>query len=135
MSLFIYLFIYLLVFLRVAPVAYGGSQAKGQIGAVTAGLCHSHSHARSEPHLPPAPQLMATPDPFHPLREARDEPASSWILVRFVYTEPQQELLSNVSLRDNLQQSHSQWEKSCAGLDRTGSRISNPDWILVLALL
>ena len=32
-------------------------------GAVAAGLCHSYSNARSEPHLRPAPQLMTTPDP------------------------------------------------------------------------
>ena len=34
------------------PAAYGGSQARGLlIGAAVAGLCHSHSQARSEPHL------------------------------------------------------------------------------------
>ena len=33
------------------PVAYGSSQARGQIGAVTTGLHHSHSNARSELHL------------------------------------------------------------------------------------
>ena len=50
---------------RAAPVAYGGSQARGQIGAVAAGLCrsHSNSNARSELPLQPTPQLMATPDP------------------------------------------------------------------------
>ena len=31
-----------------APMAYGGSQAKGRIGAVATGLRHSHSNARSE---------------------------------------------------------------------------------------
>ena len=50
-------------FFRAAPVAYGDSQARGLIGAVPAGLGHSHSNARSEPHLRPTPQLMATPDP------------------------------------------------------------------------
>ena len=34
-----------------------------QIGAVAAGLCHSHNNARSEPHLRPTPQLTATLDP------------------------------------------------------------------------
>ena len=48
---------------RAAPVAYGGSQAKGPIGAVAAGLHHSHSIAGSKPHLRPTPQLTATPDP------------------------------------------------------------------------
>jgi len=32
-------------------VACGGSQARGLIGAVAAGLRHSHSNARSKPHL------------------------------------------------------------------------------------
>ena len=49
--------------LRAAPVAHGGSQAKGIIRAAAAGLRQSHSNARSEPCLRPTPQLMATPDP------------------------------------------------------------------------
>ena len=48
---------------RAIPMAYGGSQARGQIRAVAADLHHSHSNARFEPHLRPIPQLMATPDP------------------------------------------------------------------------
>ena len=36
---------------RVATMAYGGSQARGRIGAVAAGLHHSHSNTRFEPHL------------------------------------------------------------------------------------
>ena len=37
---------FLLCFLlfRAAPTAYGGSQARGWIGAIAAGPCHSHSH-------------------------------------------------------------------------------------------
>ena len=46
---------------RAAPTADGGSQARGQIGAVAAG--HSHSTARSEPHVQPTPQLTAMLDP------------------------------------------------------------------------
>jgi len=57
---FIYLF---LSFSRAAPVAYGGSQARGPIGAVAASLRHSHSHLGSEPRLQPTPQLTAMPDP------------------------------------------------------------------------
>ena len=45
-----------------APAAYGGSQARGRIGAVATGLCQSHSNAGSEPRLRPTPQLTATPD-------------------------------------------------------------------------
>ena len=70
--LFIYLFLFfcLFAFSRAAPSAYGGSQARGQMGAVATGLHHSHSNSRSELHLhhtyttsAPTPQLMATPDP------------------------------------------------------------------------
>ena len=52
-------------------MAYGGSQAKGPVGAIAAGLCQSHSNARSEPRLQPTPQLTATLDPY-PLSEARE---------------------------------------------------------------
>ena len=62
--LFIYLFIYcLFVSSRAAPVAYGGSQARGGIGAIVTGLRHSHSNTGSEPCLQSTPQLTATPDP------------------------------------------------------------------------
>ena len=57
---------YMLIFFflcRVAPVAYGSSQAKGRIGAVTAGLPHSHDDTGSEPHLQPSPPLVAASDP------------------------------------------------------------------------
>ena len=42
---------------------YGGSQARGLIGAVAAGLRQSHSNEGSEPCLQPTPQLMAMQDP------------------------------------------------------------------------
>ena len=62
--LFIYLFIFgLSVFSRATPAAYGGSQARGGIGTVATGLCHSRSNARPEPCLRSTPQLTATPDP------------------------------------------------------------------------
>ena len=48
---------------RAAPVAYGDSQARGQIGALAAGLHHSHSNVGSEPCLRPTLQLMAMLDP------------------------------------------------------------------------
>ena len=40
---------------RAIPEAYGGSQARGLISAIAAGLRQSHSNDRSEPHLRPAP--------------------------------------------------------------------------------
>jgi len=58
-----FLFVFAFVFSRAAPVAYGGSQARGQITAIAAGLYHSHSNARSKAHLQPTPQLKAMPDP------------------------------------------------------------------------
>ena len=36
---------------RVTPAAYGSSQARSSTGVVAAGLCHSHSNARSQPCL------------------------------------------------------------------------------------
>ena len=48
---------------RAAPTTYGGSQARDRMGAVAAGLHHSHSNAGSELRLQPTPQLTATPDP------------------------------------------------------------------------
>ena len=58
----IFLETFFVCFFRAAPAAYGGSQAKGQIRAVAAGLHHSHSNADSKPCLQPTPQLKATPD-------------------------------------------------------------------------
>ena len=43
--------------------AYGGSQARGRIGAVAASLRQGQSNAGSERCLRPTPQLRATPDP------------------------------------------------------------------------
>ena len=70
MCFYLFLFIcilsfYLFVFLAIswaAPVAYGGSQARGRIGAVATSLHHSHSNAGSELRLRPTPQLTAMPD-------------------------------------------------------------------------
>ena len=63
---------------RAAPTAYWGSQARGQIGAVAAGLCHSHSNTRSLTHW----------------ARLGIEPTTYWFLVGFVSTEPQRELLN-----------------------------------------
>ena len=56
-------YFFVFAFSRAAPMAYGGSQARGPTGAVAAGLCHNHSNSGSEPRLRPTPQLMATPNP------------------------------------------------------------------------
>ena len=46
---------------RTTPKAY---QARGQIRAVAASLCHSHSGARSMPRLQPTSQLSVMLDPL-----------------------------------------------------------------------
>ena len=47
-----------------APVAYGGSQARGQIAARASSLHHSHRHAGSKLCLQPTPHFTATLDPY-----------------------------------------------------------------------
>ena len=55
---FFFFFSHLFAFSLAAPAAYGGSPARGRMGAVAASLYHSHSSARSNeqgqgsnPHL------------------------------------------------------------------------------------
>ena len=68
-------------FFSTTGVAYGGSQATGQIGATAAGL--SQDHSNSGIYTTP-PQLTAnTWSLSHWVRQGA-EPASWWILVRFV---------------------------------------------------
>ena len=57
---------------RTTPLAYGGSQARGQIGGAAAGLHHSHSNARSEPHLWPHHRSQQH-WLLNPLSRARDQ--------------------------------------------------------------
>jgi len=62
-------FLLFLFFLSLFPiswaalVAYGGSQARGPVGAVAASLRQSHSNWGSELRLQPTPQFRATPAP------------------------------------------------------------------------
>ena len=92
-SLFLFFFYFFFVFylFRATPAAYEDSQARHLIGAVADGLCHSHSNARSEPRLPPTPQL--TRSLTHWARPGI-EPATSWFLAGFISTVPGRELLS-----------------------------------------
>ena len=76
------MFLFLFCLFR-APLAYGGSQARGLIRATVATL--RHNNARSQPRLPPTPQLTATPAPQQPL--------TSSFLVGFVSAEPRWKLL------------------------------------------
>ena len=45
------IFFFFFCLFRAAPVAYGVSQARGQTGAIAAGLHHTHSNIGSKPHL------------------------------------------------------------------------------------
>ena len=62
LSIFFFFFFVISLF-RAAPAAYGGSQVRGQIGAIAAGLHHSHNNVGSELRLQPTPQLTAMWDP------------------------------------------------------------------------
>ena len=75
-------------------MAYGGSQARSQIGAVAASLRHSRSNARSRPHLQPTSQLTATPDP-QPTERGQGSNLRLQDASRFVSAEPGWELLSS----------------------------------------
>ena len=81
------LFNFFCLLFRATSMAYGGSQARSQIGAVAASLHHSHSNPGSKPYLQSTPQLMATLV-LNPLTEARDQNlnfmVTSWI--HFHYT-------------------------------------------------
>ena len=64
--IFICLFIFFFCLFAIswaALTAYGGSQARGRIRAIAAGICQGHSNVGSEPRLQPTPQLRALPDP------------------------------------------------------------------------
>ena len=68
----LHLFFFSFLPFRATPVAYEGYQARGQIGATAAGLCHSHSNAGSKPfcnlhHSSLQWQIL------NPLSEARDQ--------------------------------------------------------------
>ena len=84
-----------------APSAYGGSQARGRIGAVATGLRHSHSHVGSEPRLQPTPQLTATPDPEPPEQGQGSNPQPHGSSLDSLTTEPQRELHEVVMFCEN----------------------------------
>ena len=59
-TLFYFCLLFVCLFFRASPTTNGNSWARGGIGTATAGLYHSHSNARSEPHLQPTLHFTAT---------------------------------------------------------------------------
>ena len=99
--LFVFLFLFcLFVFFRAAPMAYGGSQPRGLIRAVAAGLHHSHSNARSEPRLWPTPSSRKRRI-LNPWAKPGIKPTTSWFLVRFVSPAPWWELPEFYYFKEN----------------------------------
>ena len=96
MGMPIYLFIYLFIFLLfgAVPVAYGGSQARDQIGGTAAGLRHSHNNARFWATSATYSTAHGNTGSLTQWARPGIEPATSWFLVWFVSTVPQQELCS-----------------------------------------
>ena len=50
-TMWVFLFCFVFCLFRPMPSAYGGSQARGPIGAVATGLAHSHSNVGPKPCL------------------------------------------------------------------------------------
>ena len=62
-QIFFIFYFFVFCLFSATPTAYGGSQARGQIGAVTAGLHHSHSNTGSRAMSATYTILMAMSDP------------------------------------------------------------------------
>ena len=78
-------------FFRAAPVAHGSCQARGRIGAATASLHHSTAMQEQSCFFDLHPSSWQRWI-LNAMREARVNPTSSWMLVRFGTAEPQWEL-------------------------------------------
>ena len=74
-------------------MAYRGSQARGPIRAVAAGLCLSNSSAGSKPSLQPTPQLTAMLDPQPTEQGQGSNPQPHGSSSDSLTTEPRWELL------------------------------------------
>ena len=101
LSLFFFFFFFWIFFFFPGPHPWhmeGSSQAGGWIGAVAPSLCHSHSNQQR--HIWAMLVIYTTAHgnsrSLTPWVRARIEPASSWMLVRFVITDPQWELLGSL---------------------------------------
>ena len=70
-------------------MTYGGSQARGLIGVVSAGLRHSHSNTGAKFC---SQNSSRQPWILNPMSKAREQFTTSWLLVGFISTVPQWEL-------------------------------------------
>ena len=116
---------------RATSAAYGGSQAKGRIGAIVAGLHHSHSGIRAAP-VTYTTAHVNTGSLTHWVRPGIKS-VSSWTLVRFVSAEPRQELLAPKLSHATL----AQWNENPTSIHKdTGSIPGLAQWMKdpVLAL-
>ena len=82
-------------FFRVTAMAYGSSQDRGWIGAVAAGLRHSHSSVGIQAASANYTTVHGNTGSLTHWARKGIKPASSWILVGFVSTEPWWELLNS----------------------------------------
>ena len=85
---------WLVLFFRAPPEAHGVSQASDPIGAVAAGLNHSHSNLGSQPCLRSTPQLTAMPDPYPTEQGQGLNPNPSGCQSGSLTTEQRRELLT-----------------------------------------
>ena len=90
--LFVCFLFFCFSFLGLHP-QHGSSQARGLIRDTAASLHHSLSNVGSEPRMWPTPLLTGMPDPQHTWVRLGIKPPSSWMLVRFVFSSPQWEVL------------------------------------------
>ena len=74
-------------------MAYGSSQARGRIETTAAGLYHSHSKCQIRAASATYTTAYGNAGSLTHWAGPGFEPASSWILVGFIFTEPQWELL------------------------------------------
>ena len=81
-------FIFLFLLFRTTGMAYGSPQVRGPIGAAAVGLYHSRKNARSKAWS--VIYVTAHGNTGFLTHQVKPgiEPTSSWLLVRFVYTEP-----------------------------------------------
>ena len=89
----VFYFICLFCLFRAAPRHMEVPRLWGWIGAVATGLHHSHSNTRSKPRLRTYTIARGNVRSLIHWVRLGIEPASSWVLVRFVSTQPRQELL------------------------------------------